>query len=312
MAKISPDLIRIAARQVRLWGGGSGPNLFLLHGSLGDAEWHWHTVWEELGESFTVAAPDLPQFGSTVELPNPSFAELVEWVARVQELAGMSEASVIGHSFGAGLARFYAAAHPKRVSHLVLADGGTIPRPPGILKRIMRSNAFAPIAEMAGPQTFSVQTIRSAFVNQALVTPEVIKGAQEASHGFTTMVRRVVEGELPQRQNPRVRTMLIWGDKDRIAPKERAQEIAADFEVEELAVIKNTGHLPQIEDPLSFVKIVRDFFLDLPREPPAEPDAQPDAVEDTALDADERGNKQENPKSALSAKIRVQSVCLNI
>lgn len=273
MSKISPELIRIAARQVRLWRGGSGPNLFLLHGGLGDAHWHWRTVWEELGESFTVAAPDLPQYGGTVELPNPSMAELVEWVARVQELAGMTEASFVGHSFGAALARFYAAAHPKRVSRLVLAGGGTVPRPPGLVKRVMRSSVFAPITEMAGPQTFSETTIRRAFVNQKLVTPEVIQESQDASHGFTSLVRRVVEGELPTRQNPRAPTILIWGDADRIAPQERAQEIAADFNVVELALVKHTGHLPQIEDPLSFVKIVRDFCLDLPREPLAVPDS---------------------------------------
>lgn len=266
MAKITPELIRIAARQVRLWRGGSGPNLFLLHGSLGDAQWHWRTVWDELGESFTIAAPDLPQYGSTVELPNPSFAELVEWVARVQELAGMDKASFVGHSFGAGLARFYASAHPKRVSHLVMADGGTVPRPPGFVKRIMRSSVFAPLTDMTGSQTFSVQTIRSAFVNQQLVTPDVIQDSQQASHGFTSMVRRVVEGELPARQNPTVPTILIWGDHDRIAPQDRAQEIAAEFKVVELALIKNTGHLPQLEDPLSFIKIVRDFCLDVPRE----------------------------------------------
>ena len=117
--------------------------------------------------------------------------------------------------------------------HLVLADGGTVPRPPGIVRRIMRSNAFAPIAEMAGPATFSVQTIRSAFVNQALVTPEVIKESQEASHGFTSLVRRVVEGELPKRQTPQAPTILIWGDQDRIAPKNVREEIAAEFEVVE-------------------------------------------------------------------------------
>ena len=159
----------------------------------------------------------------------------------VQELAGMSEASFVGHSLGAGLARFYASAHSKRVSHLVLADGGTVPRLPGFVKRIMRSPVFAPFADAAGQQTFSVQTIRSAFVNQTLVTPELIKESQDASHGFTSMVRRVVEGELPVRQNPKVPTILIWGDHDRIAPKDRAQEIAAEFDVAELGADQKHG-----------------------------------------------------------------------
>jgi pimeloyl-ACP methyl ester carboxylesterase len=91
MARVTPDLIRIAARQVRVWRGAppmrdAAPNLLLLHGGLGDARWHWHTVWETLADSFSLVAPDLPRFGSTVELPNASFDELIEWTARVQEL----------------------------------------------------------------------------------------------------------------------------------------------------------------------------------------------------------------------------------
>src|SRR5689334_14454450 len=130
MASIHPELIRIAARQVRVWrnspSDSSRPNLFLVHGGLGDAQWHWHTVWETLGDSFNVAAPDLPRFGSTVELPNATFAELSEWLARVQELVGMPQAIFVGNSFGAGLARLYASAHPERVTKLVLVDGGQI------------------------------------------------------------------------------------------------------------------------------------------------------------------------------------------
>src|SRR5436190_14150617 len=141
MAEIHPELIRIAARQVRVWRNSvthpDRPNLFLLHGGLGDARWHWHTVWEMLADSFNVAAPDLPRFGSTVALPNASFAELSEWLARVQELVGMSQAVFVGNSFGAGLARLYASAHPERVTKLILVDGGQIIQFPRLARRVM-------------------------------------------------------------------------------------------------------------------------------------------------------------------------------
>src|SRR5581483_895149 len=119
MAKVTAELIRIAARQVRVWRGAtplrdSSPNLLLLHGGLGDARWHWQTVWEPLADSFQLAAPDLPHFGGTVELPNASFTELVEWIARVQELVGMSQAAIVGQFCGAGLPRLSTAAHRER------------------------------------------------------------------------------------------------------------------------------------------------------------------------------------------------------
>ncbi len=261
MAKISPEMIRIAARQVRVWRGGSGPNLILLHGGLGDARWHWHTVWEDLAESFTIAAPDLPRYGSTVELPRTSFSDLIEWLAQVQELVGMPQAAFVGNSFGAALARVYAANVPKRVTRLVLVDGGQLPRSPGFTRKLLRSSLFAPLLSATSSEPFSETQIRRAFGDQDAVSAETVAEAQGVSQSFQRLMHDINANELPTAMIPGQPTLLIWGEKDRVAPVGRAQEVAGDVDAVELAIIKNAGHMPQLEDPLSFVKIVRDFCL---------------------------------------------------
>lgn len=265
MASIHPELIRIAARQVRVWRNPSPsnarPNLILVHGGLGDARWHWHTVWETLADSFNVAAPDLPRFGSTVELPHTSFAELIEWLARVQELLGMSQAVLVGNSFGASLARLYAAAHPERVTHLILVDGGQIPQTGKLVRRVISAPFMASVFELIGQQQFSEAAIKRAFGNPALVTPQVLTESQDASHGFVSLMRQVVLSDVPPTTTPRAPTLLVWGERDKLASLQRADEIGAQVSATRLAIIKNAGHLPQLEDPLSFVKIVNDFCL---------------------------------------------------
>ncbi len=259
MAVIRPELIRIAARQVRVWRGGSGPNLLLLHGGMGDAQWHWHTVWETLGDSFQIVAPDLPRFGSTVELPNLSWQELLEWLARVQELVGMSDAIVVGNSFGGALARLYAAAYPARVSRLILVDGGQLSVLPKFARRLAGASFTAPLFEFMRKQAFSEKGVKRAFANPALVTPDVLRASQDASYGFVALMRQVVLSELPAQKIPSQPTQLIWGERDKLAGVARAHEIASEIPHAQLAVIKNAGHMPQLEDPLSFVKIARDF-----------------------------------------------------
>ena len=259
MAVIRPELIRIAARQVRVWRGGSGPNLLLLHGGMGDAQWHWHTVWETLGDSFQIVAPDLPRFGSTVELPNLSWQELLEWLARVQELVGMSDAIVVGNSFGGALARLYAAAYPARVSRLILVDGGQLSVLPKFARRLAGVSFTAPLFEFMRKQAFSEKGVKRAFANPALVTPDVLRASQDASYGFVALMRQVVLSELPAQKIPSQPTQLIWGERDKLAGVARAHEIASEIPHAQLAVIKNAGHMPQLEDPLSFVKIARDF-----------------------------------------------------
>lgn len=267
MAEIRPELIRIAARQVRVWRNSPTkqvPNLLLLHGGFGDAYWHWHTVWEDLADSYYVVAPDLPHFGGTVELPNASFAELIEWLARVQELVGMSQTALVGNSFGATFARLYASAHPERVTHLILVDGGQIPRTSKFARRILRAPALASLTEWSRRQTFSENEIRRAFANQALVTPEVLRASQDASYSSAALTRQIAAGAVPQQQTPRAPTLLIWGEQDKLADKRRALEIAGELDSPELpevqlAMIRKAGHMPQLEDPASFVKIVQGF-----------------------------------------------------
>jgi len=259
MTQIKPELIRIAARQVRVWQGGAGQNLILLHGGLGDARWHWHPVWDALAATFRVAAPDLPRFGGTVELPELSWIELIEWLARVQTLIGMSDAVVVGNSFGGALARFYAAAEPARVTRLILADGGHIHALPKWARRATRAPFAALLFEWLRRRTFSEQNIRRAFAEPARVTPEMIRASQDASRGFIALLRQTLASDLPAQKNPSQPTQLIWGEHDKLAPRARAHEIAADLPNARLALVKNAGHLPQLEDPLSFAQITRAF-----------------------------------------------------
>lgn len=262
MATIRPELIRIAARQVRVWRNAEhrqSKNLFLLHGGYGDARWHWHSVWETLADSFNIAAPDLPQFGSSVALPNASFTELIEWLARVQELVGMSQAVFVGNSFGAGLARLFASAHPERVTHLILVNGGHLPRFPKIARALLSAPFLSPLFELVRRQAYSEKGLARAFANPAFVTPEILSESQNASHSFVALMRQVLLSDVPQNQTPRAPTLIVWGERDKITSSSRAQEIAAEIPNAQLAIIKNAGHMPQLQDPLSFVKIVRDF-----------------------------------------------------
>ncbi|MDL1896848.1 alpha/beta fold hydrolase [Anaerolineae bacterium CFX7] len=259
MTQIKPELIRIAARQVRVWRGGDGPQLLLLHGGMGDAPWYWRTVWETLAESFHVVAPDLPRFGGTVELPNASWMEFLAWLARVQELLNLSKVVVAGNAFGASFARLYAAANPTRVSRLVLVDGGRLVAWPKLARRAARASWSAPFFELARRQLFSEKGIRRVFANPALATPDVVRASQAVSYGFRALSRQVIFSELPTQKIPSQPTQLIWGERDKLAPLSRAREIAADIPDAQLAVIARVGHMPQCEDPVSFVRILRAF-----------------------------------------------------
>jgi pimeloyl-ACP methyl ester carboxylesterase len=120
--------IRLAARGLTLgalrWHNGDARRVLCLHG------------WLDNAASFMVLAPrlagcdvvalDLPGHGLSDHrgaVAMPFFLEYVADVAAVLDALGWQDVVLVGHSLGAGVAGYTAAALSSRVSHLVLLEG---------------------------------------------------------------------------------------------------------------------------------------------------------------------------------------------
>ena len=261
MTEIAPQLIRIAARSVRVWSGGSGPPLLLLHGGIGDAEQHWAPVWNELAEHFSVAAPDFPGFGGSAPLPNARFGDWVEWAAQLAELLNLGQVNLVGNSFGAGLARMLAAKYPERVTRLVLVDGGQMATLPAILRPLLLLPIAAPLLEWVRSQAFSPQGLRRMVYRESILTPEFVANAVAGSHAYVSIMRAALLGDLPPAQALSAPTLVVWGANDGLAPVERGRVIASAIPGAHLRVIEQAAHMPQIEQPKEFFEIVKQFCL---------------------------------------------------
>jgi lipase len=90
-----------------------------------------HMIWRATVRELTdrvracVLAPDLRGRGCSTRLPGPyGFEAHLADLLAVLDDAGVEQARLVGHSMGAYLATGLAAAHPERVSGVVLIDGG--------------------------------------------------------------------------------------------------------------------------------------------------------------------------------------------
>ena len=260
MGKVIERRLIVQDRPARVWRGGSGPALLIIHGGLGDAQLHWETVWETLADSFTVAAPDLPGFGGTAPLPDASFGAFAGWIAALMETLGFPRAAVIGNSLGGGVARLYAACHPLRVTRLVLVNGGTLPRVPGFAKTLMRLPGLSRWAvEIMRRRTFSRAGLTPAFADNNQLTPDFLARAQKASTGFARAMRQAAFTDPPVQRTPLSPTLILWGEADRFAPLAQARSLAAAIPGAILQTIPDAGHMPQRDQPAEFVAAVRQF-----------------------------------------------------
>jgi pimeloyl-ACP methyl ester carboxylesterase len=96
---------------------GSGPAVVLLHAGVADRRM-WDAVMPALARTFRVIRPDLRGFGDT-PLTAGEYADADDVDALLASL-GVTDAAVVGSSFGGRVAMELALLHPARVSSLVL------------------------------------------------------------------------------------------------------------------------------------------------------------------------------------------------
>jgi lipase len=123
----APDLLGVAVAggelAVARWAG-DGPPVLAVHGITGNHLWWAETV-AALDGRATVLAPDLRGRCLSAGLPGPyGLSAHVPDLLGVLDAQGVDRATLVGHSMGGFVAARLAAAHPERVSELVLVDGG--------------------------------------------------------------------------------------------------------------------------------------------------------------------------------------------
>ncbi len=116
------------------------PTVMFIHGAGCDrtgwvlpARWFAHHGW-------SVLAPDLPSHGLSRGAALTSIADMATWVERLLAEAGVSKASLVGHSMGGAIAIETAARLGARVTGLgLIGTAATIPVGPALLEAALKN-----------------------------------------------------------------------------------------------------------------------------------------------------------------------------
>jgi pimeloyl-ACP methyl ester carboxylesterase len=100
---------------------GAGPRVVLVHGSVVDARRTWRRQLA-LADRWSLVMPNRPGFAGSPPLPRGDFEAEAPLIA---ELLG-DGAHLVGHSYGAVIALFAAAARPDAVRSLVVSEPGCL------------------------------------------------------------------------------------------------------------------------------------------------------------------------------------------
>ncbi len=251
------DLL-ISGRTLRVYRGGAGPGILLLHSAWGDAAMSWSGIWEELAMSFTVLAPDIPGFGLSGQLPAPTLSLMAKTLGELLKELKPGKMTVVGNSFGGAVARQFASEFPESVSRLVLVNGGHIPHMPFPVRKILA----VPFLErrfrrLMSRFSFSPQALEKSFVNPASLPPAFFEGIQRSAPEYSRIVFDTFMNITKPLPVPSAPTFLIWGAQDGLTPLSQAKAIRKKIQGSVLISIEGAGHMPQVERPREFLMALR-------------------------------------------------------
>lgn len=250
--------LEVQGRPARVWlaGDPAASTLVLVHGGWAGAEMHWSSVWDRLGDSYRVIAPELPGLG-WVEPPGlHTVAAYAGWLVALVDALGVKRAWWVGNSFGASVAASVAGRFPDRTRGLAMVNGFAMPATPSWLARFTTGRLARVVMGTVVRGIYREASLRRAFADPSHVPASLTAAMGNWPAIIPRYVEVLIAGDGPPA--PRVPPLLLFGVADRLpgTGRRNAEALAKRLPGAQLVLVDGAGHFPQVEQPDAFVRAI--------------------------------------------------------
>ena len=256
---------------------GEGPALLLLHG-LGCDHTTWSPVLRDLARHYTVIAPDLLGHGASAKpRADYSVGGYANGMRDLLTVLGVDKVTVVGHSFGGGVAMQFGYQFPERTERMILvAPGGLGPEVTPLIRAVTMPgfHQLMGLATLPGVRHLGKAGLRVLSHSHLAVARDLGEVAEiyesfkdpRARVAIRHVVRACVDGRgqlvtmVDRAYLTQAMPMLVvWGTDDMVIPAKHAENAARIAPGVVVEVIPNSGHFPHKDHPERFVKILNSF-----------------------------------------------------
>ena len=262
-------------------GSAAGAPVVFIHGTGA-----WSETWRDsmtalAAAGFRTVAIDLPPFGFSGKPANRSYSldAQAKRIVGVLDALDVSQAILVGHSFGGGPTVEAALMGTDRIKSLVLVDAAlgleARSRDAATMQRMLLG--LTPLRNAVTTATITNPMFTRTFLRMFLFKkdaatdsrvaiyqrPFVVNGSTAAVSAWlpsflsSTQVARSLD---PQSYaNLTMPVSLIWGAQDTVTPLSQAEHLKSIIPHAELSVLDDIGHIPQVEDPARFNQALLNF-----------------------------------------------------
>ncbi|MGY8632017.1 alpha/beta fold hydrolase [Bradyrhizobium sp. 14AA] len=222
---------------------GSGEPLLFLHGSAGLPV--WSPFFDTMASKFDVAVPEHPGFGASVAPPwIRNVADMAMHYLDILDALNLNRVHLVGHSLGGWIAAEIAVRNTSHIASLTLIA------PAGVrLSGVPSGDNF-----IWGPE----ESVRNLFHDQSFADRMLADALsdEEADLALNSRFMAARLGWEPRWVDPAlkrwlhridVRTLVLWGDDDKLFPSAYASAWTESIPDSRAEIIKACGHLPHVE-----------------------------------------------------------------
>ncbi len=262
-------------RKLNVFVRGRGDRaMVFLHG-LGENHNFFTYQIAELEKKYRVVSLDQRGHGYSYKPKPPEKLSLRGWAEDVQDVlkyVGVSEAVLMGHSFGGTVALKFAIDHPEMVRGVIMT-GGLSELEPDPWKQLevlinefekVGKEALRPILSEYDPELDLHPTFANAPENKELVERMKKVYAEDDPYAFAQGARAVNDFALtPELGRIKCPVLILAGDSDAWVPISHSVGLSKGIPRSFLKIFPQVAHNPHIEQPELTNDLIREFLKTL-------------------------------------------------